>query len=189
MPTENSGNSDRLIEQYHALIDKKFSDGLTPEEGAELIRLNWLLDLADEPYYKATIEYLHALVTGLSPEDAVAVTKNWELTNARRAVLIEKKVQRQISAEEDQELAHLQHLAGVKRELTAPLPLEELAQAELLQQLQAIPNPEAAAITGREPYTVAELIQDVRDWTPRGRRHIQLWRSEQNTLRGLGKTL
>lgn len=63
-------------------------------------------------------------------------TANWDQLNERRAELIHKKVKKNISAQERQELANLQRLAACRRRLLAPLPIEELAavKANLVQR-------------------------------------------------------
>ena len=66
----------------------------------------------------------------LSEDDMLAITTNWDSTNKRRGELIEKKLAKQIKPLEESELSHLQKLAGAKRNLVMPLPIEELAKAE-----------------------------------------------------------
>jgi hypothetical protein len=137
---------------------------------------------------KLDVERVKETFDRLSLEDQLAITSGWKATNARRTVLIEKKISRQIILAEEEELAHLQHLAGIKRELVAPLPLEELEQAELLAQLRAIPNPKDSSIThGGESYSVAQLIEDIENLTPHGLEYIGLWKRAKDTLRTLGK--
>ncbi len=55
-----------------------------------------------------------------------AITDDWNVTNDRRAELIEKKIARKITAAERAEFEHLQFLAGARQNLIAPLPLKEL---------------------------------------------------------------
>jgi hypothetical protein len=61
----------------------------------------------------------------------------------------------------------------------------------LLEGLRAIPNPENSwvnkGLTPEKDFTVAQLIQDVQDLTPRGLKHLRLWVNAQQTLRKLGK--
>lgn len=57
----------------------------------------------------------------LSPDEVLAITRDWEATNARRLDLIEKKLAANITPKESQELDHLQKLAGAKRLLVMPL--------------------------------------------------------------------
>jgi len=64
--------------------------------------------------------------------DLIAMTQDWPKTNRRRGTLIEKKVRRAITRDEE-ELGRLQELADLRIRLVAPLPLREL---ERLQQLQ-----------------------------------------------------
>ena len=70
----------------------------------------------------------NALLIALN--DLLAITRDWKSTNERRLDVIRKKNTNQITAEEIQEFQHLQELAGAKRQLVSPLPLQELAVIE-----------------------------------------------------------
>jgi CheY-like chemotaxis protein len=57
----------------------------------------------------------------------------------------------------------------------------------LLDELYAVPNPHSARISSSsESFSVAELIDDVRELTPRGLEHIGLWLRMLHTLQRLG---
>ena len=58
--------------------------------------------------------------------ELLAITVDWEQTNARRFQLIEKKVKRKIRANEKRELDYLQQLTDARIELLAPLPIKQL---------------------------------------------------------------
>lgn len=134
MPSHGANDLGRVFEQYHRLVNKKHDEGITSEEGTELARLDGLLDGADEAFYKDIIETLRTVIrklsTPLSLEDVVAITRDWKVMNARRSGLIEKKINRTITADEEAELLHLQELAGVKRQLVSPLPIQDLEVIE-----------------------------------------------------------
>ncbi len=68
--------------------------------------------------------------TKLSPEEVLAITRDWDSTNKRRHELIEKKISKQITPQEDEELLRLQKLAGMKRQLVMPLPTQALIEVE-----------------------------------------------------------
>jgi hypothetical protein len=65
----------------------------------------------------------------LSLADYLAITADWEVTNARRLELIELKLKGNLAPEAKAELARLKKLAWAKAQLVRPLPLEE-ARAE-----------------------------------------------------------
>ena len=73
---------------------------------------------------------IEGLSAPLSPEEVLAITKDWDSTNKRRGELIEKKINEQITQREDEELRHLQMLAGAKRQLVMPLPIKDLEEIE-----------------------------------------------------------
>ncbi len=68
--------------------------------------------------------------TPLSLDEVLAITRDWDATNMRRVELIDKKITKQISAQENAELDRLQKLAGAKRQLVMPLPIKELVEIE-----------------------------------------------------------
>jgi CheY-like chemotaxis protein len=60
---------------------------------------------------------------------------------------------------------------------------------DLLSHLEAIPDPEHMLISGMdEPTTVAQIMRDIRELTPRGVEHIRLWQNAMKTLRKLGRS-
>jgi hypothetical protein len=62
--------------------------------------------------------------------------------------------------------------------------------SDLLEQLNAIPDPgEAWISSAKQPFTVAQLIDDIRKLTPRGIEHTDLWRNALKTLHNLGKKI
>ncbi len=60
--------------------------------------------------------------------ELLAITVDWEQTNARRFQLIEKKVKRNIRADEKRELDYLQQLTDARIRLLAPLPIKQLEE-------------------------------------------------------------
>jgi len=66
----------------------------------------------------------------ISLADFLAITVDWEATNKHRLALIQKKSEKTIRTEEKGELQRLQNLAGLKRELVAALPINELSKIE-----------------------------------------------------------
>jgi len=66
----------------------------------------------------------------LSLADYLAITADWEATNARRHLLIDRKLAGTLTDEEKQELAGLKRLARAKSALVMPLPMQELAEQE-----------------------------------------------------------
>ena len=72
-------------------------------------------------------EYFPAHFTDLQRlEDLLAITGEWEQTSARKSELIEKKMRKQASDDELQELSRLKMLTEARGELFAPLPLPQL---------------------------------------------------------------
>jgi hypothetical protein len=67
----------------------------------------------------------------VSLADYLAITSDWEITNRRRLELLDKKRRKALQSGEQSELKHLQHLAGLKRELLSSPPLSELRKVEL----------------------------------------------------------
>jgi hypothetical protein len=69
-------------------------------------------------------------------KDLVAIQYDWDKTNERRCDLIDKELSKAgLTAEENQELDHLQHLADLLVRLKEPYPLEELGS--LVAELKA----------------------------------------------------
>jgi DNA-binding NtrC family response regulator len=59
---------------------------------------------------------------------------------------------------------------------------------DLTEELASVPNPESVAIAGApDGTTVAQLLDDVRQRTPRGRELMRLWNQTRRTLRKAGK--
>jgi hypothetical protein len=72
----------------------------------------------------------------LTLKDFVAIQYDWDTTNERRCDLIDKELLKTgLTAEEREELDHLQHLADLLVRLKEPYPLEELAS--LVEELKA----------------------------------------------------
>lgn len=58
--------------------------------------------------------------------------------------------------------------------------------ADLMADLEAIPDASSAWISGSTSrFSVAELIDDIRNATPRGIEHVRLWQQSRRILRGL----
>jgi hypothetical protein len=70
---------------------------------------------------------------GITFEELLAVSRDWEAVNQRRCDLVEKKLQSGLSATETSELLKLQALADTRVQMFAPLPLDELD--ELLEAM------------------------------------------------------
>ena len=66
----------------------------------------------------------------ISLADFVAITSDWDATNKHRLLLIEEKAKAALHPDEENELRHLQHLAGLKRELHSVPSLSELKEME-----------------------------------------------------------
>ncbi len=66
------------------------------------------------------------LSESLTIEERLAITDNWEQTNAKRVELIHKQIKNIITAGETRELDHLQRLADQRIRLLAPLPIDPL---------------------------------------------------------------
>lgn len=74
-------------------------------------------------------EYFPKGCTKLSTlQELLAITADWEQTNERRAQLIQKKVKKNILADEKREFDHLQQLADARIQLLAPLPIKQLEE-------------------------------------------------------------
>ncbi len=59
---------------------------------------------------------------------------------------------------------------------------------DLVKKLKRIPDLEEAIISSEEgPFTVAELIDDIKELRPRGREYVRLWRRALDTLLKLEK--
>lgn len=66
----------------------------------------------------------------ISLSDFLAITADWEVTNARRLELIELKLKGNLEVDGKAELARLKKLAWAKAQLVRPLPLEEAKAIE-----------------------------------------------------------
>jgi type I restriction-modification system DNA methylase subunit len=67
----------------------------------------------------------------ISLTDYLAITVDWETTNLRRLQLLDKKREEIVQSGEPAELAYLQHLADLKRELLSSPPLNVLRKMEM----------------------------------------------------------
>lgn len=80
------------------------------------------------------------------------------------------------------------HLAHLEARLARLEKLHREWVADLLAQLEEIPEREEAWISSsEEAFTVAELIHDIRSASPRGVEHIRLWRQALESLRQMGR--
>lgn len=76
--------------------------------------------LTEAPAFMINLE---GLSEAIPLADALAITWDWKATNRRRATLIKKKFAAELHEESEQaELARLQGLADLKRQLEMPLP-------------------------------------------------------------------
>lgn len=72
-------------------------------------------------------EYFPAHFTDLQRlDDLLAITADWDQTSARKSELIEKKIRREATPQELEELARLKMLTEARGELFAPLPIPQL---------------------------------------------------------------
>jgi hypothetical protein len=53
-----------VLARYRALVDRKYLNGLSPQEKEELDRLQLTLDDMDGPFYDAMIKRLRTLLEG-----------------------------------------------------------------------------------------------------------------------------
>ncbi len=155
MPIPKASPSDlsqlvKAVRRYFTAVQKIDSEYLLPEEAERLKVLHWRIDAEVLRLYNLPkhlekqilelftgerrrgvpfeqTEYLPKSFTeSLTLRELLAITADWDQTNERRAELIHKKVKKNISAEERSELDELQRLASCRRQLLAPLPIEEL---------------------------------------------------------------
>ena len=141
------------VARYEAPLPLR-SDDARAEETKVLRQLHWRIDVEVMRLYQLPAEVERQLLDYFSgwervgvpfkqdryfPEgfdevislaDFIAITADWDVTNARRLELIEKKASRAIQAEEREKLQHLQGLAGLKRELLSSPSLKELTEVE-----------------------------------------------------------
>jgi CheY-like chemotaxis protein len=80
-----------------------------------------------EPYEDISVT-IRGVTLALS--EMSAITVSWTATNARRLLLIDRKLTNAISPEELAEFENLQRLAGARRRLAMPLPMKELQEIE-----------------------------------------------------------
>lgn len=124
---------------------------LTPEQAKEALKyLHWRVDAEVLKLYNLPAELerqLLDLFTGVERrgvpftqteyfpahfrdlqrlEDLLAITADWEATSMRKTELIEKKIRREATETELQELGRLKQLTEARGELFAPLPLMQL---------------------------------------------------------------
>ncbi len=89
---------------------------------------------------------------------------------------------------EEKEPKVARQLVELQSEVSTLKKMHEEWISDLVSQLEAIPGLDQAWISGaEEPFTVAQLIDDIKQLRPRGIEHIRLWRSALQTLRKLGK--
>ena len=99
--------------------------GLPPHLERQLLDLFSGVERRGVPFEQK--EYFTQGFTEISRlSELLAITTDWEQTNARRFQLIEKKVKRKIRASEKRELDYLQQLTDARIELLAPLPIKQL---------------------------------------------------------------
>lgn len=103
--------------------------GLTPDLERQIMSLFSGEKRRGVPFDQ--IEYLPESFTyPITLRDLLAITIDWDKANKRRAILIHKKVDKEISSDEIQELNNLQRLADLRIHLLAPLPLSELEKIQ-----------------------------------------------------------
>jgi hypothetical protein len=115
----------RIVERSHKWIHIEYFDEI---EGVP--RYGWAYKKYFRPIplskFNTALKPVHGRKpepSGLSNEERLAITDNWEETNARRVGLIHKKIKNEITATEERELEHLQHLTDERIRLVAPLPI------------------------------------------------------------------
>ncbi len=163
IPKVNPSDLSQLVNavrNYFAAMQKIDADDLSPEETENLKVLHWRIDAEVLRLYNLP-KHLERQVLGLFTGERrrgvpfeqteylpksftepltlcelLAITADWDQTNERRAELIFKKVKKNISPQERQELDELQRLASCRARLLAPLPLEELeaVKADLVRR-------------------------------------------------------
>ena len=130
------------------------SDDTRTDEANVLRELHWRIDAEVLRLYKLPVEIERQLLDyfsgwervgvpfkqdryfpvgfdePISLVDFIAISADWDATNKRRLDLIEKKAKAALNPEEGGELGHLQHLAGLKRELLSSPSIEELKDME-----------------------------------------------------------
>ncbi|MBL8205242.1 MAG: SAM-dependent DNA methyltransferase [Blastocatellia bacterium] len=150
----------KLVSDYFAAVHNVNESRLSPKEAEHLKLLHWRIDAEVLRLYnlpKQLERQILDLFTGerrrgvpfeqteylpksykepLTLRELLAITADWDQTNERRAELIFKKVKKEISSQERQELNDLQHLASCRARLLAPLPIEELeaVKADLIRR-------------------------------------------------------
>jgi ActR/RegA family two-component response regulator len=124
------------------------------------------------------------LLTGFEPTteerkrlDAISAEVLYKMTDLRDLL---ESLTGQKPNESAQQLIDLQSkvatLEGMHREWTR----------DLVESLEAIPNASEAWVSGgEEPFTIADMINDIKTLSPRGLEHVRLWRNAQHTLREL----
>jgi len=70
-----------------------------------------------------------SLADGATFDELLSITKNWNDINWERCQLIRKEVSGKLTEDEQAKLAHLQHLADMRLQAFAPLPMKALEQA------------------------------------------------------------
>jgi CheY-like chemotaxis protein len=153
-------------------IDILVVDMRMPEHG---------LSLAEKVHRVSDVEVV--MLTGFAP---TAAEKQW---SRRLGVVVYSK-------DSWDDLANYVAQAGCSydareaRELRRRLRILEYVHEEwvedLVSKLQQIPELDKAFISSTEgPFTIAELIDDIRNVRPRGIEYIRLWRRALGTLLGL----
>ncbi|MGE0680222.1 MAG: N-6 DNA methylase [Candidatus Binatia bacterium] len=101
--------------------------GLPPHLERQLLDLFSGVERRGVPFEQK--EYFPKGFTELSTlHELLTITADWEQTNERRVQLIQKKVKRNILANEKRELDHLQQLTDARIHLLAPLPIKRLEE-------------------------------------------------------------
>ena len=131
---ENGGlSSDALtkLKVLHWRIDAEVLGlyGLPPHLERQLLDLFSGVERRGVPFEQK--EYFPKSFTELSTlRELLAITVDWEQTNERRTQLIQRKVKRNILADEKREFDHLQQLADARIHLLAPLPIKQLEEMQ-----------------------------------------------------------
>ncbi len=98
---------------------------LPPELERELLDMFTGVERRGVPFHQR--EYFPAHFTDLQRlEDLLAITADWEKTSIRKTELIDKKITKDATEEELQELDRLKFLTEARGELFAPLPFVQL---------------------------------------------------------------
>jgi len=115
----------RIVQRRHKWIYVEYFDEIegVPKYGWAYKKYFTYVPLS-RPNRTFNTHYRYELPESLSSEERLAITDNWEETNARRVGLIQKKIKNKITASEERELDYLQHLTDERIRLLAPLPID-----------------------------------------------------------------